>query len=61
MNMNFDLLLKQTQKLIMTQQLQMAIKILQLPSMELDQYIQNQLEDNPVLEAESSQKNHDEP
>lgn len=60
MNMNFDLLLQQTQKLIMTQQLQMAIKILQLPSMELNEYIQSQVEDNPVLEAEAGEETHEE-
>lgn len=61
MNMNFDLSLQQTQKLIMTQQLQLAIKILQLPSIELNEYIQNQLEENPVLEASNNDGAAEEP
>ena len=61
MNMNFDLSLQQTQKLVMTQQLQMAIKILQLPSTELNEYIENELVDNPVLEANAPQSNIEEP
>lgn len=60
MNMNFDLSLQQTQKLIMTQQLQMAIKILQLPSMELNEYVQGQLVENPILEANPAEKSSDE-
>lgn len=59
-NMNFDLTLNQTQKLIMTQQLQMAIKILQLPSIELNEYIQDQLVENPVLEVKSDDRSSDE-
>lgn len=50
MRMGFNLTLEQTQKLIMTQELQQAIKILQLPSLELKEYIQQQLETNPLIE-----------
>jgi RNA polymerase sigma-54 factor len=50
MKMGFNLSLEQTQKLIMTQELQQAIKILQLPSLELREYIQQQLETNPLIE-----------
>jgi len=60
MKMSFDLSLQQTQKLIMTQQLQMAIKILQMPSLELNEYIQDQLVENPVLESHSNDKQNDE-
>ncbi|SCZ03662.1 RNA polymerase factor sigma-54 [Alkaliphilus peptidifermentans] len=50
MRMGFSLQLEQSQKLIMTPQLQQAIKILQLTSLELDQFIQSQLETNPFLD-----------
>lgn len=59
MKMNFDLSMQQTQKLIMTQQLQMAIKILQLPSLELNEYIQNELVENPVLESSNNDKQYE--
>lgn len=52
MKMGYNLQLEQTQKLIMTPQLKQAIKILQLSSMELDQYIEQQLEKNPVLDID---------
>lgn len=51
MKMGFNLTLEQTQKLIMTQELQQAIKILQLSSLELRDYIQQQLETNPLIET----------
>jgi RNA polymerase sigma-54 factor len=46
--------LKQTQKLlpILTQQLQQAIKLLQLSKLELVEAIEQELSENPVLEAE---------
>ncbi|AKL94698.1 RNA polymerase sigma-54 factor RpoN [Clostridium aceticum] len=50
MKMGYNLHLEQSQKLIMTPQLKQAIKILQLATFELDQYIQHQVEVNPVLE-----------
>ena len=40
----------QTQTLSMTPQLQQAIKLLQLSSIELEQEIQQVLEENPFLE-----------
>ena len=40
----------QTQRLIITQKMQQAIQILQLSGMELDQFVQQELESNPVLE-----------
>jgi RNA polymerase sigma-54 factor len=44
------LILEQTQKLIMTPELKQAITVLTLPALELTNYIQQQLEENPVLE-----------
>ncbi|GAG97984.1 unnamed protein product, partial [marine sediment metagenome] len=50
--MAFDLRqsLKLTQQLLMTPQLQQAIKLLQLSRLELEQFVANQLAENPVLE-----------
>ena len=47
----------QTQTLSMTPQLQQAIKLLQLSSIELEQEIQQVLEENPFLEKVSSDSN----
>ncbi len=50
MKMNFNLNLVQTQKLIMTPELKQAIEILQYNSMELNEFIQDELLNNPVLQ-----------
>ncbi|MGE5633196.1 MAG: RNA polymerase factor sigma-54 [Caulobacteraceae bacterium] len=50
MRMGYDLVIEQQQKLIMTPELKLALKILQLPSIELETLIQNELEVNPVLD-----------
>src|SRR5436190_13908173 len=47
-----SLQLKLTQQLTMTPQLQQAIRLLQLPIMELQAQIQQALEENVMLEAE---------
>ncbi len=44
--------LRQVQTLIMTPQLQQAIKLLQLSNLELSEYIERELEQNPLLERE---------
>jgi RNA polymerase sigma-54 factor len=41
---------RQSQQLVMTPQLQQAIKLLQLSNLELSQYVEEQLEQNPFLE-----------
>lgn len=53
MNVEYNLNLKQKQKLSMTPELQQAIKILQFNSLELNDYINKQIEGNPLLEMES--------
>src|SRR5574342_759135 len=61
--------LKMSQQLVMTPQLQQAIKLLQLSRLELQQAIREELEINPVLEeaqegaqeAEEVPKREDEP
>ncbi len=50
MNMEHRLAQTQTQRLMLTQKMQQAIQILQLSMLELDQYVQEELETNPVLE-----------
>ena len=50
MNMEHRLSQTQTQRLMLTQKMQQAIQILQLSSIELEQYVQQELETNPVLE-----------
>ena len=42
--------LRQTQALVMTPQLMQAIKLLQLSSLDLAAYVENELERNPLLE-----------
>lgn len=50
MDMKPTLTMSQKQMLVMTPKLQQAIKILQMPRLELSQYITQQLTENPVLE-----------
>ncbi|MDQ3235103.1 MAG: hypothetical protein M3Q07_25110, partial [Pseudobdellovibrionaceae bacterium] len=42
--------LKLSQQLLMTPQLQQAIKLLQLSRLELEEFVTQQLAENPVLE-----------
>ena len=44
--------LRQTQALVMTPQLQQAIKLLQLSNLELAAFVESELEQNPLLERE---------
>jgi RNA polymerase sigma-54 factor len=46
--------LRQGQQLVMTPQLQQAIRLLQLSNMELMQYVETELERNPLLESDES-------
>ncbi|WP_425407970.1 RNA polymerase factor sigma-54 [Hyphococcus sp.] len=46
--------LRQSQQLVMTPQLQQAIKLLQLSNLELSEYVEDQLEQNPFLERDES-------
>lgn len=52
MNQGFDLTLSQTQKLVMTPELVQSIRLLQFSTMELCDYIEEELLVNPVLEEE---------
>lgn len=57
MNINFGLNLIQEQKLIMTQEMQMSVKLLQMSAYELGQYVNKEIQENPVLEEIEMQNN----
>ncbi len=59
MKMEFDLKLTQEQKLIMTQQMQMSVKLLQMSNFELNTQIEKEVQENPILEAEYKQDSAD--
>lgn len=50
MKLGFDITIEQSQKLIMTPELRQAIELLQFNTTELTEYINNELEENPMLE-----------
>jgi RNA polymerase sigma-54 factor len=56
MRMGYELTIIQQQKLVMTPELKLALKILQLPTLELEEFIQHELETNPVLELAEQPK-----
>ena len=51
--------LRQSQSLVMTPQLQQAIKLLQLSNMELAAYVEQELERNPLLERDEGAEGED--
>ena len=66
MRMSYTLNLQQTQKLIMTPELRQAITILQMGAMDLTDYIEDEVMQNPLLEsreepAEEGAQDHDTP
>ena len=52
--MSMNLQLRQSQSLVMTPQLQQAIKLLQMSNLDLAEYVSQEIERNPLLEATSS-------
>lgn len=60
MRLEYNLELKQTQKLLMTPQLRQAIKLLQLPVLELTAYLDDQYMENPLLEIEDTEEDNGE-
>ena len=50
MQLSQSVKLKQKQSLVMTPQLQQAIKLLKLSNLELSQHLQEQVDENPFLE-----------
>jgi len=57
MVINLSLQQKMSQQLVMTPQLQQAIKLLQLNHLELAQEVQREMEENPTLEEGPIQDN----
>ncbi|MBL4691061.1 MAG: RNA polymerase sigma-54 factor, partial [Rhodospirillales bacterium] len=51
--------MRQSQSLVMTPQLQQAIKLLQLSNLELSEYIEDELEKNPMLERDEGDRDPD--
>lgn len=60
MRMGYGLNVEQTQKLIMTPELRQAITVLQLSSLDLSMYIEQQLEENPLLELREDENGREE-
>ena len=56
MSLTARLDLRQSQQLVMTPQLQQAIKLLQLSSVELTAFVEEELERNPMLERDEGQR-----
>lgn len=54
MRLVHDVILTQQQKLLMTPELRLAIAILQMSSLELSEYIRNELAENPLLEEKDA-------
>lgn len=52
--MSMNLQLRQSQQLVMTPQLQQAIKLLQMSNLDLAEYVAQEIERNPLLEATSA-------
>ena len=50
MRLTHDVFLEQQQKLLMTPELRQAIAILQMSTLELTEYVQREMEENPFLE-----------
>ncbi len=59
MKMSYNLNLSQTQKLIMTPELKQAIEILQYNSVELNEFIRQELLNNPLLENTKNEESPD--
>lgn len=57
MALSLQQVLRQTQKLIMTPQMQQSIQLLQLNSMELEQLIHQEMMENPFLELTDDEEN----
>ena len=52
MQLSTSVNLKQKQSLVMTPQLQQAIKLLQMTNLDLSQYLSDQSFENPFIEVE---------
>src|SRR5512145_1381111 len=61
MEMKHGLHLQQKHTLVMTQRLQQALKLLQVPTLELQQILQTELQQNPLLEEVQEYEESEEP
>jgi len=61
MGLGPSLSIRQTQALVLTPQLQQAIKLLQLSNLELDAFIAEELSKNPLLEAQAGDDDREAP
>ncbi len=61
MAISLQLVQKQTQRLIMTPQMQQSIQLLQLNSLELEQMVEQEMLENPFLELVDEQDDEDRP
>ncbi len=59
MKLGYDLTLEQAQKLVMTPELRQAIQLLQFTSLELNEYLEEQIKENPLLELENSVEDYE--
>lgn len=59
MKLSHDIYLEQQQKLLMTPELRQAIAMLQMSTLELGEYVQNELENNPFLEEKDQDETDD--
>lgn len=57
MKLGYGLALEQVQKLVMTPELRQAIQLLQYTSQELNEYLEKQIEENPMLDVSNLGKN----
>lgn len=60
MDLSLNLNITQQQKLVMTQQMQLSIKLLQMSSYELEQYINQQIQENPLLDLKDNESRKEE-
>lgn len=60
MKLTYDLFIEQQQKLMMTPELRQAIAILQMSTLELGEYVQKEMEENPLLEEIEPEENSSE-
>jgi|GEM_PF-4699077 RNA polymerase sigma-54 factor len=56
MQLDMNINIEQKRNLVMTPQLQMAIKILQYSSLELKEHIEKNIEENPLLDILDPEK-----
>jgi len=61
MEMKFGLQMRQTQRLVMTPKLQQALKLLQVPTLELQQILKQEILQNPLLEEIEEVEEEQEP